>query len=65
MRVVTYFDEPAVSEAINFLFDHTDDITVAKTVNRSGDIAHAVQKHRPDIALLSLTPALHFVPSFS
>lgn len=60
MRLVTYFDEPAVSEAINFLFDHTDDITVAKTVNRSGDIAHAVQKHRPDIALLSLTPALHF-----
>ena len=60
MRLVTYFDEPAMSEAMNFLFAQTQDITVARTVNNASEILPAVQKHLPDVALLSLTPALHF-----
>ncbi len=60
MRLLLYLDEPSVSEAIRFLFSQIEDISVERILNDPAQIVPAVQTYEPDIALLSLTPLLHY-----
>lgn len=59
MRLLSYIDEPVVSEAMSVIFSQTPDIKLEKLVDTVEQIFPAVQKRPPDILLLSVTPALH------
>lgn len=59
MRLFLYADEPILSEAMSVNFSRTDDIQLEKILDTVDQILPSVQQNKPDILLLSLTPALH------
>jgi DNA-binding NarL/FixJ family response regulator len=59
MRFFLYADEPIVCEAMRLIFAGRDDIVLETTLDATDQILPAVQQSKPDLLLLSLTPALH------
>lgn len=59
MHLVLYLDEPLVAEAMRFVFNQTDDVVVDGILDDVAQLVPEVQKCKPDVLLLSLTPALH------
>lgn len=59
MRLSVYENEPIVSEAVRFIFSHTNDIQLGNILGAASQIVPEVQHTAPDVLLLSLTPDLH------
>ncbi len=59
MRLLLYLDEPLVAEAMRFVFSQTDDLTVDGILDDVAQLVPEVQRLKPDVLLLSLTPALN------
>lgn len=59
MRLFLYADEPIVSEALSNIFSQTEGIELARTLESLDQIVPEVRSVKPDLLLLTLTPALH------
>lgn len=59
MRLVVYADEPIVSDALNLILTQAGDISLEAVIDTVEQIIPQVQRGKPDLLLLSLTPSFH------